>query len=65
MMTAAAFEGVDSCPIEGMEKEKVEEILGVDTGKYQVAVLTAMGYRTNPQSEQIRRPFEEVVEFLD
>ena len=65
MMTAAAFEGIDSCPIEGMEKEKVEEILQLDTSKYQVAVLTAMGYRINPQSEQIRRPFEEVVEFIN
>jgi nitroreductase len=65
MMTAAAFEGIDSCPIEGMEKKKVEEILQLDTGKYQVAVIVPFGYRANPQSEQIRRPFEEVVEFID
>lgn len=65
MMTAAAYEGIDSCPIEGFEKEKVEEILGVDTSRYQVAVLVPFGYRINPQSEQVRRPFEEVVEFID
>ncbi|HEO97946.1 MAG: NAD(P)H-dependent oxidoreductase [Campylobacterales bacterium] len=65
MMTAAAFEGIDSCPIEGMEKVRVEEILQLDTSKYQVAVLVPFGYRANPQSEQIRRPFEEVVEFID
>ena len=65
MMTAAAYEGIDSCPIEGMERGKVEEILQLDTSKYQVAVLAPFGYRVNPQSEQVRRPFEEVVEFID
>ncbi|MDM5271893.1 NAD(P)H-dependent oxidoreductase [Sulfurovum sp. zt1-1] len=65
MMTAAAYEEIDSCPIEGFEKAKVEEILGLDTSKYQVAVLVPFGYRINPQSEQIRLPFEEVVEFID
>jgi len=65
MMTAAAYEGIDSCPIEGMEKERVEEILQIDTYKYQVAVLVPFGYRANPQSKQIRRSFEEVVEFID
>lgn len=65
MMSAAAFEEIDSCPIEGFEKEKVEEILGLDTSRYQVAVLVPFGYRLNPQPEQVRRPFEEVVEFID
>lgn len=64
MMTAAAFEGVDSCPIEGFEKAKVEEILGLDTSKFQVSAIVPFGYRVNPQSEQIRQPFEEVVEFI-
>jgi len=65
MMTAAAYEQIDSCPIEGFEKEKVEELLEIDTKAYQVAVMAAFGYRVNPQSEQIRLPFEEVVEFID
>lgn len=65
MMTAAAFEGIDSCPIEGFEKEKAEEILQLDTSRYQVTVLVPFGYRINPQPEQVRRPFEEVVEFID
>ena len=65
MMTAAAYAKVDSCPIEGFEKEKVEEVLEIDTSKYQVAVMVTFGYRVNPQNEQLRLPFEEVVEFLD
>ncbi len=65
MMTAAAFAGIDSCPIEGFEKAKVEEILGLDSSKYQVAMVLPFGYRINEQSEQLRLPFEEVVEFID
>ncbi len=64
MMTAAASIGIDSCPIEGFEKENVEKVLGIDTAQYQVAVMMPLGYRVNEQSEQLRLPFEEVVEFI-
>jgi len=64
MMTAAAYIGIDSCPIEGFEKEKVEEILELDTRKWQVSVVVPFGYRLNEQSTQLRLPFEEVVEFI-
>lgn len=64
MMSAAAFMGIDSCPIEGFEKEKVEEILNLDTKKYQVSLVLPFGYRLNAQSEQLRVPFEEVIQFI-
>ena len=64
MMTAAAYIGIDSCPIEGFEKEKLEEILSLDTGKWQVSVVVPFGYRLNEQSSQLRLPFDEVVEFI-
>ncbi len=64
MMTAAAFIGIDSCPIEGYEKENVEDVLGLDTSKYQVAVILPFGYRINEQPAQLRLPFDEVVEYL-
>jgi len=64
MMTAAAYIGIDSCPIEGFEKEKVETVLGLDTSKYQVAALVPFGYRLNEQSEQLRLPFEDVVSYI-
>ena len=64
MMTAAAYIGIDSCPIEGFEKEKVEEILELDTTKWQVSVVVPFGYRLNEQPTQLRLPFEEVVEFI-
>ena len=64
-MTAAAFIGIDSCPIEGFEKSAVEEALGLDTTQYQVAMLLPFGYRINEQSTQLRLPFDDVVEFID
>jgi len=63
MMTAAASIEIDSCPIEGFDKEKVEEVLGLDTSKYQLAVVVPFGYRVNEQSCQLRLDFDEVVEF--
>jgi len=64
MMTAAAFIEIDSCPIEGFEKEKVETVLDLDTSKYQVAALVSFGYRLNEQSQQLRLPFEDVVSYI-
>ena len=64
MMTAAAIKGIDSCPIEGFEKEKVEEVLGLDTTKYQVSVISPFGYRVNSQSKQLREPIENIVEYI-
>lgn len=64
MMSAAAFIGIDSCPIEGFEKENLEKVLNLDTSKYQVAVVIPFGYRLNEQSKQLRLPFDEVVEII-
>jgi nitroreductase len=65
MMTAAAIKGVDSCPIEGFEKDNLEKILELDTNKYQVAMVLPFGYRINEQSSQLREKLEDVVEFID
>jgi len=64
MMTAAAYIGIDSCPIEGFEKESVEQILGLDPKEYQVSVLLTLGYRLNEQPPRSRLSFDEVVEFI-
>ncbi|HFU77456.1 MAG TPA: NAD(P)H-dependent oxidoreductase [Epsilonproteobacteria bacterium] len=65
MMTGAAYIGIDSCPIEGFEKEKLEDALDLDTSKWQVSVVVTFGYRLNEQPAQLRLPFDEVVTFLD
>ncbi len=64
MMSGAATLGIDSCPIEGFNKEELEKALGLDTSKFQVALVLPFGYRLNAQSTQLRRPRQEVVEFI-
>ena len=64
MMSAAAIKGVDSCPIEGFEKQNVEKVLDLDLTKYQVSCILPFGYRINEQSSQLRESLEKVVEFI-
>lgn len=64
MMIAAAILGIDSCPIEGFEKENVEEILSLDISQYQLSLVLPFGYRINEQSSQLRLGYDEVVEFI-
>jgi nitroreductase len=61
MITYAATKKIDSCPIEGFEKDEVQKVLNLDSSKYQVSVLVPMGYRINPQSPQLRDDFEDIV----
>ncbi|WP_295053305.1 NAD(P)H-dependent oxidoreductase [Sulfuricurvum sp.] len=62
MMTYAATLKIDSCPIEGFDKESVEAILDLEYGR-SVAVICAFGYRVNPQSEQKRLDLKQIVEY--
>ena len=63
MMTAAASIGIDSCPIEGFEYAKVDELLGIDTAVYQSAIVIPFGYRVAEQRGKHRLALSEVVEF--
>jgi nitroreductase len=45
MMTGAMTMGIDSCAIEGYEKEKVEAVLDIDPAKRSLALMMAFGYR--------------------
>ena len=44
-MTAAAFQGVDSTPIEGFDPKAVDEILGLKEKGLRSCVLLTLGYR--------------------
>jgi nitroreductase len=44
-MTAAAVLGIDTCPMEGFEPAKYDELLGLPAYGYASAVLCAAGYR--------------------
>lgn len=69
MMTAAAEIGIDSCPIEGFQKEAVENILSnaglMGNGEYGVSVMAAFGYRTEKELRpKARRGLDEIVQWV-
>ncbi|QKF73506.1 nitroreductase [Aliarcobacter faecis] len=64
MMTAGAVKGIDSCPIEGFERNNVEKVLNLDTKEYQVSVMIPFGYRVKEQSKQLRDSLESIVEYI-
>lgn len=69
MLSAAAFLGIDSCPIEGFDLDKATKVLaehfGVDTTKYRPAVMAAFGYRAaDPHRGKTRRAMDQVVQWF-
>lgn len=62
MMTYAATLGIDSCPIEGFDREEVEAILDLEEGQ-SVALICAFGYRINPQGEHKRLDLKQIIEY--
>ncbi len=65
IMNYAAMIGVDSCPLEGFERDDAEKILNIDSSKESLALFVALGYRVNHQTSKHRLPFDEVVEFRE
>ena len=44
-MTSAALLGIDTCPMEGIEPGRYDEILGLEAEGYRTVVVAAAGYR--------------------
>ena len=65
MMTGAAYMGIDSCPVEGFDADRMEaflkEDLGVDTEAFGTAVMLAFGYRKEePGRKKIRQEIDAI-----
>lgn len=69
MMTGAALIGVDSCPIEGFDYDKVNQILAdaglFDPTEWGISVMCTFGYRDKEIRKKLRKPFDEVVKFVE
>ena len=68
-MTSAAQIGIDSCPIEGFDKEKVGSLLrqeGIIQGdNFEVSVMVAFGYRKeDPKRDKTRQTIDTIVEWI-
>lgn len=67
---AAAFEGVDSTPLEGFDPTAVDEILGLREKGLRSAVLLPLGYRKDDADwlvnlVKVRKPMEELVTVIE
>jgi nitroreductase len=70
MMTAAALIGIDSCPIEGFNYDKVHNILEeeglLENGKFDISVMVAFGYRAaEPKRPKSRQNIEDIVQWIN
>ena len=69
MMTTAAFLGIDSCAIEGFEKDKAEKYLSekglLNTDEYGMSYMVSFGYRDEEQPVKIRQQLSEVFEIIE
>ena len=68
LLSACAELKIDSCPMEGFEPEKYNEILGVSKQGLNAAVIATIGYRSNEDHTQnrpkVRKPINDLFEVL-
>ena len=69
-ITAAAYEGVDTTPLEGFDPDAVDNILGLREKGLRSAVLLPIGYRKEDADwlvnlVKVRKPMEELVTVIN
>ena len=66
LMTVAAVESIDVCPMEGFDTGKFDEILGLPAAGYRAVVLAAVGHRAEDDGAaslpKVRLPAGELIE---
>lgn len=64
LMTVCAIEGIDSCPMEGFNRQKLNEELGFTEQNLDAVVIFALGYRSQQdyrlQFKKVRRPLDDL-----
>lgn len=65
MITAAALIGIDSCPMEGFNRDRAEAALArlgvMDPERFSLSCMVAFGYRAVEPGIKTRRPLTEIV----
>ena len=69
MLTVAALLGIDSSPIEGFNKSRIDkflfEELDINTSEYKSSVMAVFGYRAKDPRKKLRRPITEIVKLVE
>ena len=65
MMTAASMIGIDSCPMEGFNAEKINVVLetnlGIDSERFGISCMVAFGYRKAEPGAKTRQSIDDIV----
>lgn len=65
LLEAAAFKGIDACPMEGFDPQKFDEILKLKEEHATATVLCALGYRADDDNTanlaKVRFPKKEII----
>lgn len=65
LLTVCAVASIDACPMEGFDKDKCDEILGLTGSDYKVRLMCAIGYRASDdwlsKVEKVRFPKGNVI----
>jgi nitroreductase len=68
LMTSAAMLGIDTCPMEGFDRAKYNDILNLDEQGYSVVVLCPLGYRASDDKyatlPKVRYPKDTLISYL-
>lgn len=69
LLTVCATEGIDSCPMEGFEPEKYDELLRLEEKNLKSVLVLPVGYRAKDdmfsEMKKVRRPLQEVIIDVD
>lgn len=69
LLTVCATEGIDSCPMEGFEPEKYDELLQLEAKNLKSVLVLPVGYRAKDDifsaMKKVRRPLDEVIIDVD
>lgn len=63
MVSYASYLKIDTCYIEGFDKDLVEKLYGLDSFKEQVSLIVCFGYRAKAQQPRYRISLDELVEY--
>jgi nitroreductase len=69
-IAAAAFEGVDTTPVEGFDADKLDEILGLREKGLRSAVMLPVGYRDTESDwlvnlKKVRKSTEDLLTVIE
>jgi nitroreductase len=68
LLETAAMMGIDACPMEGIVRDKVDELLGLSGGEYTSTVACALGYRSSQDkyasARKVRYSSSDVVQYI-